>query len=213
MSLLTAPKYVVRKDRILFLDNEETCWDGPPPEGERAEVFEIGIAELSVESLELKRSASYLVRPRHSSISDYCTELTGHTAESVRKHGRPYPEVLRSIEKDFGPGSKAWMAWGRDRQSIERDAAIHGARVPFSAAYVDLGLFFSLALGLGRAVGLTEAMEMYGLARSGRVHSGVDDAVDTARLWAAHASRMRDLLVPPPPEEDSDPSPSFSPNP
>lgn len=192
---MAAPKYVVRKDKILFVDNEETCWDDMAPPGERAEVIEIGVAELSVESLQVTRAKSFLIRPQYSSVSEYCTELTGHTEESLRRHGRPMSEVLRTIEKEFGPGSKAWFAWGRDRQSIDRDAALKGTLSPFSAAYFDLGLYFSLSLGIGRSVGLTEAMEMYGIERLGRVHSGVDDAVQTARLWAAQAARARDLLL------------------
>lgn len=209
----SAPKYVVRKDKILFLDNEETCWEELPPPGESAEVFEIGVAELSVESLQVTRSKSFLIRPRWSTVSPYCSELTGHNPESIRKHGRPAPEVFRAIDKEFGPGSKAWFAWGRDRQSIERDAARHGVISPFSAAYVDMGMYFSLSLGLGRAIGLTEAMELFGLERSGRVHSGIDDAVDTARLWAAMAARTRGMLLSPLREEDSDNDDGFRLNP
>lgn len=208
-----SPKYVVRRDRILFLDNEESCWVEGPPDGQRAEVIEIGIAELDVESLEIRRAKSFLVRPQYSTISPYCTELTGHSDESLRKHGRPLPEVFRSIEKEFGPGSKAWIAWGRDRRSIDRDAALKGVASPFSAAYVDLGLYVSLTLGLGRSVGLTEAMALHGMERSGRIHSGVDDAVDTARLWAEIARRSRDILLTPTPEEDPEPGVSDAPNP
>jgi inhibitor of KinA sporulation pathway (predicted exonuclease) len=76
-----------------------------------------------------------------------------------------------------------------------------------------MGMYFSLSLGLGRAIGLTEAMELFGLERSGRVHSGIDDAVDTARLWAAMAARTRGMLLSPLREEDSDNDDGFRLNP
>lgn len=207
------PRYVVRKDRILFVDNELTCWRSDPPPGEQAEIIEIGIAEVDVESLTLKRAKSYLVRPEFSTPSDYCTELTGHTTEALRRNGRPLSEVYRSIDKEFGAGSKAFFAWGRDREALERDAAAKGIASPFSAAFVDLGMFFSMAMGLGRAVGLTEAMHLHDLDRSGRIHSGVDDAVDTARLWIEMSRRCREMLLSAAPEEDSEYEEASSPNP
>jgi inhibitor of KinA sporulation pathway (predicted exonuclease) len=213
MSTPAIQKYVVRKDRILFPDNELTCWKEGPPPGERPEIIEIGVAELDVESLTITRAKSYLVRPQFSTVSPYCTELTGHTEAALRKNGHPLPEVYRRIEKDFGTGSKAYFAWGRDREALERDAALKGTVSPFSAAFVDLGMYFSMTMGLGRAVGLTEAMELHGLERSGRIHSGVDDAIDTARLWAEMARRSRAMLLTPVFEEDSDHEESILPKP
>lgn len=190
------PKYDVRDDRILFIDNELTCWKGPPPEGESAEIIEIGVAELDVKTLEVTRSHSFLVRPVFSRVSDYCTELTGISVADLRRHGRPLSEVFAKIAKDFGSRSKQWQAWGADRRAIDRDAERKNLASPFSAAFVDMGLDFKLALGSSQSIGLTDAMAMVGLERSGRIHSGENDAVQTALLWAELARRRRLDLVP-----------------
>ena len=121
----------LRTDVALVVDVEETCWDGPPPPDMSAEIIEIGIAELDMQELVIMREASFLVRPVRSEVSDYCTVLTGHTAEDLRRNGRPYGEVLRSLAKTFGPSKKVTMAWGDDWTELGRDAALAGVPNPF----------------------------------------------------------------------------------
>jgi len=196
MSGGTSLKYDVRGDRNLFVDVEMTCWEGPPPEGERPEIIEIGIAELDIESLEVTRSQSYLVVPVHSRISDFCTRLTGISPADIRRRGRPLAEVGARIAKDFGSRSKQWLSWGADRRAIDLDHQAKGVPPTFSAAFVDMGLDFKHSLGLSGGMGLTAAMRLYGLERTGRIHSGEQDAIDLAMLWAEMARRRRQELVP-----------------
>jgi inhibitor of KinA sporulation pathway (predicted exonuclease) len=195
MTLITNLKYDVRDDRILFIDVEMTCWDGPAPEGQFPEVIEIGVAELDLATLEITRSQSYLVTPVVSKISPYCIDLTGITPEEMRRRGRPLKEISARIVKDFGSRSKQWMSWGPDRRAIDRDHAAKGVPPTFSAAFVDMGLEFKHSLGQSRGIGLTRAMQLYGLERTGRIHSGEQDAIDTALLWAEMARRRRAELL------------------
>jgi inhibitor of KinA sporulation pathway (predicted exonuclease) len=188
---MAGSKYDVRDDRNLFIDVELTCWDGPPPPGEAPEIIEIGVAELDLETLEVTRSHSYLVLPVFSTISPYCTDLTGITIGEMRRRGRPLREVSPRIVKDFGSRSKQWLSWGPDRRAIDGDHAAKGVPDTFSAAFVDMGLEFKHSLGLSRSIGLTRAMQLYGLERTGRIHSGEQDAVDTALLWAEMSRRRR----------------------
>lgn len=195
MNPTTSLKYDVRADRILFIDVEMTCWDGPVPEGQAPEVIEIGVAELDLATLEVTRSQSYLVTPVFSKISPYCTDLTGITVEEMRRRGRPLKEVSARIVKDFGSRSKQWMSWGPDRRAIDGDHATKGVPATFSAAFVDMGLEFKHSLGQSRGIGLTRAMQLYGLERTGRIHSGEQDAIDTALLWAEMSRRRRAELL------------------
>lgn len=189
-------KYDVRHDRNLFVDVEMTCWEGSPPDGESPEVIEIGIAELDLETLLVTRSQSYLVTPTFSSISEYCSDLTGITPTDIRRRGRPLSQVAAKISKDFGSRSKQWLSWGPDRRAIDIDFAKKNVPPAFSAAFVDMGLDFRNSLGSSGGIGLTTAMALFGLERTGRIHSGEQDAVDTALLWAEMARRRRcDLLL------------------
>lgn len=184
-------KFKVRRDRILFLDVEMTCWEGPAPEGQVQEIIEFGLAEVDVPSLALVRTASFLVRPESSTVSPFCERLTGITAERLKKEGRWLSEVLATMKKEFGTQSKAWMSWGADRRAVMADCERKSAPNPFSEAFHDVGMQFSLMTGASASVGMQEAAAMLGVALEGRHHSGVDDAAQTAHIWMELAARLR----------------------
>lgn len=189
-------KYKVRRDRILFLDLELTCWEGDPPEGQSPEIIEAGVAEVDAASLAIVRSGSFLVRPVFSAVSPYCQQLTGISPDRLRREGRPLHEVAAGLKKNWGTASKAWMSWGSDRRAVEHDCLRKGVANPFSEAFHDIGMQFTLMSGSPSAVGLSEAMSLLGEERQGRVHSGEDDAVEAARAWIAMARTLRGLLRP-----------------
>lgn len=193
---MTGPRYDVRRDRILFVDVEMTCWDGPPPLGESPEIIEFGLAEVDVSTLEVTRSVSLLVRPARSRVSAYCEALTGISEKSLRAKGRPLREVVATMRKNWGTGSKAWMAWGSDRRAVDRDCAAVDVDTPFSASFHDLGLQFGLMLGSSGGIGLEDAIGLLGVERHGNAHSGEGDAVTTAIAWIAMAREARARLAP-----------------
>lgn len=190
-----AGRYKVRKDRVLFVDVEMTCWEGEPPKGEVGEVIEVGVAELDVADLRVLRSESLLVRPVRSKVSPYCESLTGLTAARLRREGRPLDEVARVLTKRWGVGSKAWMAWGADRRALDEEFSRNGLESPFSEAWCDLGLQFTLLSGRDAAVGLATGSELLGLDPEWERHSGVADAVQAAKAWAALATTVRNSIA------------------
>jgi len=72
-------------DKIIVVDVESTCWKGKPPEGQINEIIEVGLATVNVETLEIINKQSYIVKPKLSIISNFCTELTSITQEMVDK--------------------------------------------------------------------------------------------------------------------------------
>lgn len=184
-------KYDVRKDRVLFVDVEMTCWEGAPPDGQVPEIIEIGIAEVSVFDLLLTRSESFLVRPIRSSVSPYCESLTGITSAELKAKGRSLGELSSTIRKRFGSAGKGWMSWGSDRRAIDADCEAIGVTSPFSGSFHDIGFQFGVLVGADRSIGMINAMSMFGISHSGRVHSGKDDAIALANLWIAMASGVR----------------------
>ncbi|MCA1972298.1 MAG: exonuclease domain-containing protein [Caenispirillum sp.] len=182
----------LRLDRLLFVDLELTCWRGDPPPGEQSEIIEVGVAEVDAGDLRITRSGRYLVRPERSSVSDYCTELTGLSPDELRRHGRPLSEVFGSLRKDWGPGRKAWYAWGTDRILLDDAVAAAGlADHPFSPGFVDLAQLYTTLRGCGQRVSLEEALAREDLEAQGRRHSAEGDAVDAARVWMRLAGLLR----------------------
>lgn len=184
-----------RLDRVLAVDFELTCWDGVPPEGQSAEIIDIGVVEICVETLAVIRSQRFLVKPLWSEVSDYCTDLTGITPTMLRKQGRPLPEIASTLAKKWGSGSKLWLAWGRDNLAIERDAKRHGIENPFSAAYLNAGLEYSIEWAAGENIGLHSAMTHLGIEPGESRHSALNDAEDLAAVWIRRTELKREFMV------------------
>lgn len=183
-----------RLDRVLAVDFELTCWNGIPPEGQSPEIIDIGVVEICVETLEVIRSQRFLVKPFWSEVSAYCTDLTGITPTMLRKQGRPLPEIASTLTKKWGSGSKLWLAWGRDNLAIESDAKRHGVENPFSAAFQNTGLDYSIETDSGENVGLHTAMTHLGIEPGESRHSALNDAEDLAAVWIRRTELKREFM-------------------
>ncbi|HSE75484.1 MAG TPA: 3'-5' exonuclease [Dongiaceae bacterium] len=177
-----------RYNRMLFVDVELTCWEGEPPAGERPEVIAVGIVDLRTDDLTIRREQAFLVRPQGSSISAFCSTLTGITPKEAAA-APPLPEVARTIRKSFGQGD--WCAWGRDDELIRESCARTGADLPFTGAFHELAAQVRGLLGLTYRLGLDEALERFGLDWEGVPHDALADARNLARLFIALARRLR----------------------
>lgn len=175
-------------NRLLCIDVEMTCWEGPPPDGEVPEMIALGIVDLRTDSLEIRREKLYLIKPQLSRISPFCSTLTGITPKEV-EHAPALPEVVRAARKSFAQGD--WCAWGRDDALIAENCARSGAEFPFPGLFHDLAAQMRLLLGLTYRPGLDEALARFGLDFEGQPHDALADARNLARLFIAVAGRLR----------------------
>ena len=188
-----------RTDRILAIDTEWTCWEGDAPPGMRSEILEIGIVEADVSTLEILREESWLVRPACSEVSAYCERLTGITGDEARRFGRPLPEVMRTLAKQFGPSRKALVSWGDDFGGIDAECRAFGVENPFPRELaVNFGLVHALAAGCRERPSLDAALAAEGVSFEGRRHRALPDALATMRLFLAFAARQRPVFSPGP---------------
>lgn len=190
---MSSGKYKVRHDKRLHLDFEMTCPDDdvPLPAPFDPEIIEMGVVELDLQSLEIGRRDSYFIKNEFSPITKRCTELTGITQKILDKQGRRLSEVFASFSKKYGPGNKAWVSWGSDKAAVDRDCLRKGVRSPFSEAFFNMGLEFSHTAGLGRSIGLHDALRMMGEHPVTEHHRAVNDAIESARLDILRMKRMR----------------------
>lgn len=191
-------KYKVRLDRILAVDFEMTCWDGPPPEGQVSEIIQIGICEIDTESMTCIRSETLYVRNTLSEVSQYCTDLTGITPQILKTRGVSLEEAGRRIAKKLGSKGKGWLAWGSDKAAIDRDCLVKGVEPFFSNAFFNVGLLYSAMHGEGRSVGLSAAAERFGISFDGRPHDAGADAEVLAEIWCAMSAIQRGYSPAPP---------------
>lgn len=190
---MTTGKYKVRQDKRLYVDFEMTCPDDDAPLTVpfEPEIIEMGVVELDLQSLELGRRDSYYVKNEYSPVTTRCTELTGITQRILDKQGRPWSEVCASFSKKYGPGNKAWVAWGSDKEAVDRDCLRKNVRSPFSEAFFNMGLEFSQTTGFGRSVGLHDALRILGEQPTTKHHRAVNDAIEAARVDIIRINWMR----------------------
>lgn len=174
--------------KIIVVDLELTCWEGEkPPEGEAAEIIQIGWAILNVENGEVGDKGAVFIKPEMSKLSEYCTNLTGITPKML-KSGMLYRDACKYVMRKLGGRSKAWAAWGDDREALERQCHLRDAEFPFSADCIDVQLLTSMLFNPWRPIEhqykprmpLEKAMDMLKITSCGAAHRADNDAYNTA---------------------------------
>lgn len=174
---------------VNVVDLEATCWLGPPPPGQANEIIEIGVCVLDRPTLQPVEWRSIVVRPARSEISAFCTELTGHTAESVAA-GVPFAQACEILKRDFDSGRRPWASWGDyDRKQLQHQCAEAGIPYPMCHVHTNAKKVFARVFGLKKKPGMANALAAAGLPLVGRHHSGVDDARNIASLVAVLMQR------------------------
>lgn len=171
-------------DRVIFIDLEATCWATKEEQGiQVSEIIEIGACMLNVKTGDIERKTSYLIRPRLSTISKFCTELTTITPELIKSKGIPFKDAINKFKKEFGPATRTWASWGYyDKAEIERECRRHGIDYPMGRNHINAKNLWALKNGLSEELGMIEALKYAGISHEGTHHRGDDDAVNCAKL-------------------------------
>ncbi|MFF5446445.1 exonuclease domain-containing protein [Streptomyces sp. NPDC012888] len=178
-------------DRNLLnvVDVEATCWAGTPPPGAVSEIIEIGLTVVDLDRRERVGRHRVLVRPDRSSVSAFCTELTGLTQAEVDT-GVGFAEACRILAAEHAAGARPWASWGDyDRLQFTRQCRASRTAYPFGRYHTNAKAVFTEALGLRKRPGMSRALSVAGLPLEGRHHRGEDDAWNIAALVLHLAAR------------------------
>lgn len=182
--------------RMFVVDLEATCWATPEEQGSQPnEIIEIGICEIGLKNKEIRNKRSYTVRPGRSTVSQFCTELTGWTQEAVDQ-GRDILSVLQQVQTDYGMTKHiVWASYGEyDRVKLSSDQGQTGGlfdlygierhQNPFAQlrAHLNIKTLMALKEGLQKEMGMARALSYYGIPLEGRHHNGADDAWNIAKI-------------------------------
>jgi len=168
-------------DKIIVVDVESTCWMGEPPIGQMNEIIEVGVSTIETSNLSIIGKDSYIIKPRFSKISDFCTELTGITQEMVDE-GQTFESVCSQIKVNYGSESRIWASYGEyDKQQFKKICSMFNARYPFSDMHWNIKSMASLFYGFPE-MGMDKLLNKLGIKMDGRHHRGIDDAYNIAKI-------------------------------
>ena len=186
MLAVQAAKIMAKKlDKIIVVDIEATCWQGKPPEGMVSDIIEIGICLLDVHTGEISDNRGIMVKPKRSTISPFCTQLTTITPELVANEGITFKEALRVLRKEYESQSRCWASYGAyDMKQFQRQCSALGRGYPFGPSHINVKTTFALKQKLPYEQGMAGALKILDIPLEGTHHRGVDDARNIAKiLW------------------------------
>ncbi len=165
------------------IDIELTCYpNGIFPAGEVPEPIEIGLCELNLETLEIRKSMSFPIVPTRSSVSPFCTELTGWTYPVLKKRGFTFPKVCQLLTK-YGAANRLVISDSDNEVStIGEHCLFHGVPNPFGASQLNVATLFSILTQPSQNLSLEAMLNHLGMSFEGEPHRGQIDATNIARL-------------------------------
>lgn len=164
---------------ILVIDVEMTCWDEPTDQ--TSEIIQIGVVEVDIVRLLLTRKRMMYVKPEHSDVSAYCTQLTGITKRQAFKQGLPYDKAIDILHNKFGFKNKTVFGWGNDNKAF-KDGINN---------YVNLSALYSMMSGTVEKFNLEAVMKYENIEFVGKAHDALIDAENTAVLLCKLFERIR----------------------
>ncbi|XP_044975627.1 ERI1 exoribonuclease 2-like [Hordeum vulgare subsp. vulgare] len=161
------------------------------------EIIEFPAVLVDGASGRIESSFRRYVRPKHHPVlTQFCRKLTGIRQEDV-DGGVDLGEALwlhdawlKAATAGAGSSRRVQLAvvtWGDwdCRTMLEFECRFKGIEKPsYFDRWINLRVPFQAALGGGGRVNLEEAVRAAGLDWEGRLHCGLDDALNTARLLA-----------------------------
>ncbi|XP_066546300.1 ERI1 exoribonuclease 2 isoform X2 [Amia ocellicauda] len=188
---------------LIVIDFESTCWREKNHYGQ--EIIEFPAVLLNTCSGEIDAEFHHYVQPQeHPMLSAFCTELTGITQGQVEA-GVPlriclsqFSQWLQTLRQERNvvfarepsrPGAAAekpcafvtWSDWDLG-VCLQYECKRKQLRKPEAlSSWIDLRATYKLFYNR-RPKGLNGALQDLGIEFSGREHSGLDDARNTARL-------------------------------
>ncbi len=167
--------------KILVVDLESTCWMGHPPNSQINEIIEIGMSIVDVKSLTIEDNIGYIVKPRNSKVSNFCTELTTITQEMV-DNGEDLSIVVQKIIKTYGSKKYLWASYGEyDKNQMKHCCNLYNAEYPFSDMHLNIKTFASMFYGI-QEMGMDKLLNKLNIPLEGTHHRGIDDSYNLSKI-------------------------------
>lgn len=172
-------------DHINIIDVESTCWErGKQPEGQQSEIIEVGLTQLQLPELEVKHRTHWFIKPNASSVSQFCTDLTGITPSRVNAEGIGFDKVCKALRGVYDSLNQPWASFGDyDKNMFRKDCKRHHIEYPFGSRHINIKTLAAIMCGQSKEMGMTGVLSHLGLQMKGEHHSAADDSYNIARIF------------------------------
>jgi inhibitor of KinA sporulation pathway (predicted exonuclease) len=175
---------------FVVLDLEATCQEGKKIQPQ--EIIELSCVILSATTFEIVDQFQKYVKPIHNStLTKYCTDLTGITQDTVDKSEEfptVYKQFLTFLFTSPYLAEKEWIFvtcgdWDFKTMFPEQ-AQLCGIKLTSRMkSWINIKKVFHKFTKV-KAHGMLSMLSHYKLKLQGRHHSGLDDSINTARVLA-----------------------------
>ena len=174
------------------LDLELSCYPkGEFPEGERQEIIEVGLTTVDLRDMRILTVRSIPIIPTMSTISPFCTELTGWTEAALRKQGVEFEEAVRRLLEKHGSKNRLLVSDSAgDRKFFDWQCAMFGKSSPFGDDELNVSVLYSIYTHQFENVSLEDKLAKLELQFEGRPHRADSDSKNIARLMIELKRRM-----------------------
>lgn len=187
------------------LDLEATCWfPRDTNRGQEPEIIAVGLSRLTLvgqtawrppTDYKVERLDFFYVMPEMSTVSEFCTRLTGITQSVLDREGLPLKMAMDRIREQCC--GDAWASFGPADLTLLRNCCgsanrpFFGSTIqfPFSGAHIDI----QQQLGTIYPVSLQSALELFGLTFQGKPHNAADDALNASRVLGEVITRRQNV--------------------
>ncbi len=182
----------IKPNEVVIIDIEATCWSTKEEQGSQPnEIIEIGIAILDLKTGAIRDTAGYVVKPRFTKVSQFCTELTGWTQEQIHQ-GVDISHTLAAIQADYGLDDRSvWFSCGRyDKRMLDTNARgsvgqLYGIKYTENVfarmEHFNIKTLFALKRR-EKPKGMEGMLASIGEKLEGQHHNGADDAYNIAKI-------------------------------
>lgn len=182
--LILNKKTMKTTENILIIDLEATCWENRPPRGQESEIIEIGVCIMNAKTGKISKNEGILIKPQHSKVSPFCTELTTLTQNMLDSEGIMLDDAFDILRAEYDSEELTWASYGNyDLNMLQNQARRFYVDYPLSDDHINVKtLFGEIHPIIRKSVGMQRALNELGFKLDGTHHRGVDDARNIAKI-------------------------------
>lgn len=176
--------------KVMVVDVEATCWEDKYKY--TSDIIQIGVSLIDNKTLTIEKKDSIYVIPTQSTISRFCTDLTGITDTIIKQKGISFRDACNKLVADYGSKKYIWSAVGEyDRRIFEDQCLRENVSYPFSQKYFNMKTHIAMLNGWGKEQGMARMLSTFNLELEGTHHDGGDDAYNSSRILVKFLKQIR----------------------